>query len=67
MSSPRWLGSDAMIVRRAGKYVVISEMTGRRFGTYDTLAEARRRLRQIEFFKHLKARTSARGSRRASV
>jgi hypothetical protein len=56
-----------MIVKRAGKYVVISETTGRRFGTYDTLAEARRRLRQIEFFKHLKARTSARGSRRASA
>jgi hypothetical protein len=56
-----------MIVRRAGKYVVISETTGRRFGTYDTLAEARRRLRQIEFFKHLKERTTARGGRRASA
>ena len=53
-----------MIVRRAGKYVVISETTGRRFGTYDTLAEAKRRLRQIEFFKHLKERTTAHGARR---
>jgi hypothetical protein len=53
-----------MIVRRAGKYVVISETTGRRFGTYDTRAEAERRLRQIEFFKHLRARTPpARGRR----
>jgi hypothetical protein len=56
-----------MIVKRGGKYVVVSEMTGRRFGTYDTLAEARRRLRQIEFFKHLKARTTARDGRRASA
>jgi hypothetical protein len=56
-----------MIVKRDGKYVVVSETTGRRFGTYDTLAAAKRRLRQIEFFKHLKARTTARGSRRASA
>jgi hypothetical protein len=54
-----------MIVKRAGKYVVISETTGRRFGAYDTLAEAEKRLRQIEFFKHFKARTPARGRRRA--
>lgn len=56
-----------MIVKQGGKYAVVSETTGRRFGTYDTLAEARRRLRQIEFFKHLKARTAARGGRRASA
>jgi hypothetical protein len=60
-------GRSQMIVKRDGKYVVVSETTGRRFGTYDTLAEAKRRLRQIEFFKHLKARTTARGSRRASA
>ena len=54
-----------MIVRQDGKYVVISEKTGRRFGTYDTLAEAQRRLRQIEFFKHVKVRTPAPGRRRA--
>lgn len=54
-----------MIVKQARKYVVISETTGRRFGTYDTLAEAEKRLRQIEFFKHLRARTPARGRRRA--
>jgi hypothetical protein len=55
-----------MIVRRAGKYVVISERSGRRFGTYDTLAEAEKRLRQIEFFKHLRARPTARGRRHAA-
>jgi hypothetical protein len=56
-----------MIVKRAGRYIVVSETTGRRFGTYDTLAKAEKRLRQIEVFKHLKARTTARGRRRASA
>lgn len=55
-----------MIMKRGGKYVVMSETTGRRFGTYDTLTEAEKRLRQIEVFKHLKARTTLRGGRRAS-
>ena len=54
-----------VIVKRAGKYVVISATTGRRFGTYDTLAEAEKRLRQIEFFKHAKGE-GARGRRPAS-
>lgn len=56
-----------MILKRAGKYVVVSETTGRRFGTYDTLAEARARLRQIEVFKHLKPRGTARGRRQRSA
>ena len=56
-----------MIVKRAGKYVVVSETTGRRFGTYDTLAEAEKRLRQIEFFKHLRAKTPRRAGRRVSA
>jgi hypothetical protein len=54
-----------MIRRRGGKYVVVSETTGRAFGTYDTLAEAERRLRQIEYFKHLKTRTPRRLARRS--
>jgi hypothetical protein len=45
-----------MIRKINGRYVVLSETTGRRFGTYDTRAEAERRLRQIEFFKHLRGR-----------
>jgi hypothetical protein len=53
-----------MIKKINGKYVVLSETTGRRFGTYDTRAEAERRLRQIEFFKHLRARS---GRRRATA
>jgi hypothetical protein len=53
-----------MIRKRGGKYVVVSETTGRTFGTYSTLAEAERRLRQIEYFKHLKARSARRLSLR---
>jgi hypothetical protein len=41
-----------MIKKRGGKYVVLSEKTGRTFGTYATRAEAEKRLRQVEFFKH---------------
>lgn len=51
-----------MIKKIKGKYVVLSETTVRRgsrrvrrkFGTYKTMDEAKKRLRQIEFFKHLK-------------
>lgn len=42
----------SMIRKINGKYVVLSEKTGRRFGSYDTLEKAKVRLRQIEFFKH---------------
>jgi len=53
-----------MIKKIKGKYVVLSENTVRRgsrqvrrkFGTYKTIEEAKKRLRQIEFFKHLKGR-----------
>jgi len=46
-----------MIKKIGGKYVVVGETktkngTWRRFGTYATLAEAKARLRQVEFFKH---------------
>jgi hypothetical protein len=44
-----------MIRKIGGKYVVVAE-SGRRMGTYGTRAEAERRLRQIEMFKHLKTR-----------
>lgn len=46
-----------MIKKINGKYVVLSETTGKRFGSYATLAEAKKRLRQIEFFKHRGGRT----------
>lgn len=43
-----------MIKKEKGKYVVLSETTGRVFGRYRTKKEAQRRLQQMEMFKHLK-------------
>lgn len=42
-----------MIRKINGKYVVLSEK-GRKMGTYDTEEEAKKRLQQIEYFKHKK-------------
>lgn len=33
--------------------MVLSETTGRSFGTYKTMTQAKKRLQQMEFFKHL--------------
>jgi hypothetical protein len=41
---------------KKGQYVVASETTGRKFGTYRSRAAAERRLAQIEMFKHMKAK-----------
>jgi hypothetical protein len=49
-----------MIKKIGKKYVVLSEKTGRRFGSYDSKAAAEKRLRQVEFFKHAKGRAGAR-------
>ena len=40
-------------VRVNGKYVyrVVSEHTNRNLGTYATMAEAKQRLREVEYFK----------------
>ena len=43
-----------MIKKIKGKYVVLSEHTGRVFGRYKTKKEANKRLQQIEFSKRLK-------------
>ncbi|MGD0976742.1 MAG: hypothetical protein ABR875_00375 [Minisyncoccia bacterium] len=43
-----------MIRKIKNKYVVLSENSGRKFGSYRTLKEAKKRLRQVEFFKHRK-------------
>jgi hypothetical protein len=44
-----------MIVKRRDGYRVLSEKTGRNLGgPYKTRAEALKRLRQVEFFKHKK-------------
>jgi hypothetical protein len=42
-----------VIKKVKGKYVVMSENTGRSFGAYKTMSEAKHRLAQVEFFKHL--------------
>ncbi len=44
-----------MIVKRGSKWVVVSEKTGRSFGSYATKKEAQHRLKQVEFFKHVKS------------
>ncbi|MEK7124973.1 MAG: hypothetical protein AAB864_01055 [Patescibacteria group bacterium] len=43
-----------MIKKIGRKWVVLSETTGRKFGTYATKREAIKRLGQVEFFKHAK-------------
>jgi len=54
-----------VIKKIKGKYVALSETTGRSFGSYSTLKEAKRRLRQVEFFKRLKKNPSlAKGLRK---
>ncbi len=41
------------IVKRKDGYYVLSEKTGRNLGgPYKTMAEAKKRLRQVEYFKH---------------
>lgn len=42
-----------MIVKRGGKYLVLSHDGKRKFGTYNNEEQARKRLAQIHFFKHL--------------
>ncbi len=44
-----------MIKKIKGEYVVLSEKTGRSFGSYATKAEAEHRLGQVEMFKHMKS------------
>jgi hypothetical protein len=44
-----------MIVRVPGGYQVVSNKGKNLGGTYKTLEEAKKRLRQLEFFKHQKS------------
>jgi hypothetical protein len=44
-----------MIVKKKAGYFVLSEKTKRNLGgPYKTKEEAKKRLRQVEYFKHLK-------------
>ena len=58
-----------MTIRKEGsKYVVYSESTHRKFGSYKTKKEAKKRLQQMEFFKHLKgSKGMKKGLRKKSV
>lgn len=44
-----------MIVKRGRNYAILSEK-GKHLGTYATKEEAERRLRQIEYWKHVKGK-----------
>ena len=56
-----------MIRKIGSKYVVIAE-SGRKMGSYNTKKEAKKRLQQIEFFKHLKSSPKMRaGLRKKSL
>jgi hypothetical protein len=44
-----------MIVKVKGGYKVVSSKRRNLGGPYKTLKEAKKRLRQVEFFKHRKA------------
>jgi len=48
------------IVRRGGKYCLISKKTGRNLGCYRTRAGAERRERQVQYFKHNRRRPEQR-------
>ena len=41
-----------MIVKHGSKYVVKSESGKKNLGSYTTKAEAQKRLKQVEYFKH---------------
>ena len=48
-------GWPLMIVKTNGGYKVVSSKGRNLGGPYKTLKEAKKRLRQVEFFKHRKA------------
>lgn len=48
--------ANNMIKKVKNKYIVYSEKTHRRMGTYTSKKDATKRIRQIEYFKHLKKR-----------
>jgi len=44
------------MIRKTKKGYIVTSESGRHMGTYQTLQDAKNRLQQIEFFKHLKKR-----------
>lgn len=57
-ATERALESATAVIRKDGSkskpYCVYSEKTGRGFGCYATREQAKKRLAQIEMFKHIK-------------
>ncbi len=49
-----------MIRKVKAGWRVVSEKSGRNLGTYKTLAAAKKRLRQVEYFKSHRTRKAAR-------
>ncbi|MBI2051637.1 hypothetical protein HYT33_02635 [Candidatus Roizmanbacteria bacterium] len=46
-----------MIVKKKDRYYVLSEKTGRNLGgPYQTMDAAKKRLRQVEYFKQIKGK-----------
>lgn len=48
-----------MIRKEGNQYVLRSKQTGRNLGKSSTLAEAKKRERQVQYFKHLRSRGGA--------
>lgn len=53
-AKPNPTAPTSMLKKKGTIWVVLSEKTGREFGTYTTKDAAKKRLRQMEMFKHLK-------------
>jgi hypothetical protein len=56
-----------MIKKIKGEYVVLSEKTGRSFGSYATKTEAEHRLGQVEMFKHMESGNAKRPAVRRKI
>lgn len=41
-----------MIRKEGSHWIIVSKTTKRKLGTFKTLREAKKRLREIEYFKH---------------
>ena len=52
--SSRQVGKQLTIRKIGNKYRVESEKTGRNLGTYTSKKAAKKRLAQVEYFKHAK-------------
>ena len=47
-------GENEMIIKIKNKYILYSKRTGKRLGVFSTLGAAKKRERQIQYFKNVK-------------